>query len=108
MRRWLWAPLLFVGGFHGYLMTQWIPHWGFFGGIAHWFATFSDPISAAAALDLMGLMVIGFVVMYLRERKWTRALSIVVIPYIVFPVFGAVLYLMISDQTLPGENRRSP
>jgi hypothetical protein len=84
-------------------MTSWVPAWGFFGGIVHWFRTFIDPISFAAGFDLMAMMVLTWMWMWRREGRWTRALTITVIPYIVFPSIGLLLYLMISERTLPGE-----
>ncbi len=90
---------------HAYLASQWISIFGFLGGIMHWFETFHDPISFAAGFDLMVLMILTAIWMIYREKRWTWALTISVIPFIVFPAIGFFLYLIISDKSLPGESR---
>src|SRR5258708_22022331 len=107
LRRMLWIPFLLIALFHAYLMIQWMSRWGFVGAITHWFQTFEDPISAAAGLDLIGLMTMAFALMIFREGRWTRTLTVVIIPFVVFPSLGLLLYLIISERTLPGENSLS-
>ncbi len=87
-------------------MLRWVERWGFWGGLAHWFETFSDPISAAANIDLIALALFVGVWMIVREKGWSKVLSIILIPYILFPSFGYLLYLIMSDKNLPGDNLR--
>lgn len=107
-RRWLWLPTVLIGILQCLLMIRWVGQWGFFGGILHWFDTFRDPISAAAGIDLMALMVMTFTWMRWREGHWSKTLGIVLLPFIVFPSLGLLLYLIISEKTAVGENSLRP
>jgi hypothetical protein len=106
LRRLLWIPLVILCVLHGSLMEKWMSHWGFFGAILHWFQTFGDPISAAAGVDLMALMIFVFAWMVYRDQGWTRAIFLSLVPYIVFPSIGILIYLMMSEKNLPGEKAR--
>src|ERR1700729_2012213 len=101
-KRVLGILLLFCCAVHGVLMSRWMNLWGFWGAILHWFETFRDPISAAAGFDLVLCMIFVFIWMYVREGRWTLRLTIVLIPFIVFPAIGTLLYLMMSAQSLRG------
>jgi hypothetical protein len=107
LRQFLIVPFLACAVGHAILCSRWIKIWGFWGSLLHWFETFSDPISAAAGLDLMVLMVVVGLWMLYREGRWNRLITFIFIPYLIFPAPLFFLYLMISKKSLPGESAKA-
>ncbi len=90
------------------IMQKWIERWGFWGSMSHWFETFEDPISAAANLDLVLLALTVACWIVWREKGLNKTVALMVLPYVLFPSLGLLLYLIISDKSLPGESLREP
>lgn len=106
-RRLLQIALVGFGAVQAWLAARWIPRWGLFGAGTHWFETFSDPISATAGIDLLCLSLLVWLWMLRRETRWSRAMSLSFLPYMVWPSIGLVVYLLASDKPLPGDDQVS-
>lgn len=103
VRRLLQLALLVFCAVQAWLASAWLPRWGVWGSFLHWFETFEDPVSATAGIDLLCLSLIVWLWMLRRERGWTRAMTISLLPYVGWPSIGLLVYLLASKQPLPGD-----